>query len=159
MSLRGYKPKYKKALHTQLPYYQKKEAERIKRNTETVNRKERKKSDPTTSKYRYKILARAFVSEAISANLRCPVFAVFDELPEEAQKFLTQPWDGKRRSSRLSEVHHMHGRLGALLNYQPWWMAVSKWGHRLIHAFPKLAIQFGWMCDLGEWNKQPEQLS
>jgi hypothetical protein len=103
-----------------------------------------------------RVEARAFVQAAIERGETCPVFAVFARLSAEMQRFLTQPWDGQRRSSKLAERHHTHGRLGANLSYQPWWLVLSKWGHRAVHAFPNEARQWGWICPLGQWNKLPQ---
>jgi hypothetical protein len=105
----------------------------------------------------YRKRARAFVREAIRNGKTCPIFAKFDELPVVAQEFLTQPWDGQRRSCKLNEIHHTHGKLAANLSYEPWWLVTSRWGHRLIHAMPALARYHKWICPEGQWNKQPPQ--
>ena len=40
-----------------------------------------------------------------------------------------------------TEVHHKAGRKGKLLNYVPYWLAVSRKGHNWIHDNPKEAYQ------------------
>lgn len=99
--------------------------------------------------------ARAAVAAAIKRGDRCPVFASYFTLTPEMQAMLKYPWNDKLRTERLNEIHHTHGRLGLLLIYKPWWQAVSKWGHRVIHAFPHEARKRGWICELGQWNSPP----
>ena len=41
------------------------------------------------------------------------------------------------------ELHHKAGRRGKLLNYVPFWVAVSVIGHKWIHANPKKAYKLG----------------
>ena len=96
--------------------------------------------------------ARAFVAAAVDRGERCPVFAAFDRLPPEVQKFLTFALAGSRKPDNLSKVHHSRGRAGALLMDKRHWLAVSKWGHRAIGAFPIVAREFGWLCAVGQWN-------
>ena len=102
----------------------------------------------------YRIEAKEYVSQMRRLGHTCPVFEKFDELPAAMQAMLTYPWNGKRRSNKLNEVHHRRGRLGKLLRNRLWWLAVSIWGHRAIHAFPNTARKFGWLCAKGEWNVQ-----
>ena len=48
--------------------------------------------------------------------------------------------------SRLAcEVHHKAGRIGKLLNYVPYWLAVSRKGHLWIHANPEEAYEKGFL--------------
>lgn len=42
-----------------------------------------------------------------------------------------------------TEVHHKAGRIGKLLNYVPYWLAVSRNGHEWINANPKKALALG----------------
>ena len=42
-----------------------------------------------------------------------------------------------------------------LLMAKEFWMAVSKQGHRWIHAHIAEARGHGWICQPGLWNKQP----
>lgn len=105
-----------------------------------------------TTSPEYKKEAKAYVAAAIRRGERCPVFAQFLNLPEPCKQMLRYPWNGKIRTEHLNEVHHKRGRNGPLLLDKRHWMPVSKWGHRVIHAFPKVARQFGWMCPPGQWN-------
>lgn len=60
-------------------------------------------------------------------------------------------------SYRASEVHHTHGRVGRLLNYTPWWLAVCPGCHYWIHEHPAEARRLGLLCPVGEWNTQPKE--
>lgn len=60
---------------------------------------------------------------------------------------------GRKKSKRLNEIHHSAGRLGKLLMDQTRWRAISKIGHRAIHAFPQVAREHGWICEHGKWNQ------
>jgi hypothetical protein len=107
----------------------------------------------------YRKESKADVDAARKRGETCPVLAAFDQLPPEMQAALIVPWTGNRRSNRLEEVHHSHGRRGRLLNYKPWWIFMSRFGHRVVHMFPKVARRFGWLCDPGQWNVQPPKQS
>ena len=56
---------------------------------------------------------------------------------------------------KATEIHHIRGRLGPLLNDQRHWLAVSRQGHRWIHLFPDEARFAGWLALPGEWNRTP----
>lgn len=43
------------------------------------------------------------------------------------------------------EIHHVRGRVGALLNDTNFWMAVSREGHDAIHQNPKRSYELGYM--------------
>ncbi len=61
-------------------------------------------------------------------NKYCPVAkAIFDEV------------------KLASEVHHKAGRKGKLLNYVPYWLAVSRKGHNWIHNNPEEAYKRGFL--------------
>lgn len=44
-----------------------------------------------------------------------------------------------------TEVHHKAGRKGKLLNYVPYWLAVSRKGHIWIHENPKEAYKLNFL--------------
>ena len=44
-----------------------------------------------------------------------------------------------------NEVHHKAGRIGKLLLFVPYWLAVSSKGHKWIHANPKEAYKLGFL--------------
>jgi hypothetical protein len=46
---------------------------------------------------------------------------------------------------RTTEIHHMNHREGDRLNDERYWLAVSRAGHRAIHAFPAEARAKGWL--------------
>lgn len=46
---------------------------------------------------------------------------------------------------KASEVHHKAGRKGKLLNYFPFWLAVSRRGHNWIHANPEKAYELNFL--------------
>lgn len=150
MSLRGYKKKTKPALWKSLPGYAAGSlVDQVKKFQPRI-RPVSKRRQAATAEYR--AAAKKFVKDAIKAGKTCPVFDAYASLPPQAQAFLRQPWDGRLRCVKVNEVHHTRGRAGALLNDQRFWLAVSKWGHRLIHTMPELARQRGWMCHPGQWN-------
>ena len=43
------------------------------------------------------------------------------------------------------EIHHKAGRRGKLLNYVPFWLAISRKGHMWVHANPKKAYKLGFL--------------
>lgn len=45
----------------------------------------------------------------------------------------------------VTEIHHKAGRIGKLLNYVPYWLAVSRKGHIWIHANPKEAYELDFL--------------
>lgn len=89
--------------------------------------------------------AREFVRAAIKAGKTCPVVAVVPEL-QRGRKY------GHKVSATLNEVHHCRGRSGPLLRDQRFWVAISKQGHRWVHANKPAARALGFLCPAGEWN-------
>jgi hypothetical protein len=153
MSLRGYVKKGKPA-----PWLAAFPEQSIKTMTKEEKVKTLRKFISPFSKKRqaasreYPAAARQFVKDAIARGETCPVFDAYAQLPKECQAWLRQPWDGKLRCTRLNEVHHKRGRRGDLLMDKRHWLCLSKWGHRLVHAFPKVARDFGWLCEAGQYN-------
>lgn len=74
-------------------------------------------------------------------NQTCPVATYFLKkgglTPEEQLD-----WS---RNLKTTEVHHKAGRVGRLLNYVPYWLAVGSKGHRYIHDNPEFSYQKGWL--------------
>ena len=95
----------------------------------------------------YRKEAAAFIAAAIARGETCPVVNSIPEL-RDGIKY------GWKISNKLSEVHHTHGRRGRLLRYKPWWLALSRLGHRWVHQHPKEARERGWLCPAGQWNEQ-----
>lgn len=93
----------------------------------------------------YAAKARAFVAAAVARGETCPVVAAVPELRGGFRY-------GWPVSGKLNEVHHTRGRAGALLTDERFWVAVSKQGHRWIHAHPAEARRRGWLCEAGKWN-------
>ena len=54
---------------------------------------------------------------------------------------------------RAVHVHHMRGRVGALLLDERYWLPVSWAGHRWIHDNPGRARRMGWLAQRGQWGK------
>ncbi len=140
MSLRGYKPKTKPANWTTVP------GAKV-----SVKKDGKPKRIRTRSKLRtvedrlYRIEAREFVADAIRRGQTCPVVAAIPEL-HNGRKY------GHAICARLNEVHHKRGRLGSLQRDRRFWLAVSKQGHRWIHANLEAARERGWVCAIGQWN-------
>jgi hypothetical protein len=89
--------------------------------------------------------ARDFVKAEIAAGKTCPVVAAVPELRGGFRY-------GHRISAKLNEVHHVYGRRGRLLRWQPGWKAVSKQGHRWVHEHVAEAVARGWIGPPGTWN-------
>ena len=100
----------------------------------------------TAERAAYRAEARMFVAAAVDRGEVCTVVLGVKELREG--RFYGHP-----TSAKLNEVHHKRGRLGPLLRDQRHWMAISKQGHRWVHAHPKEARARGWLCEAGLWNK------
>lgn len=94
----------------------------------------------------YRDAARAFVIAEGKAGKTCPVVGAIPEL-RNGKKY------GWAISNRLTENHHSRGRLGSLLMDKRFWIALSKAGHRWIHANIAEARRHGWICEKGDWNK------
>jgi hypothetical protein len=103
-------------------------------------------------KREYRIKAKAFVKAAIVRGETCPVVAAVPEL-RDGHRY------GWPISNRLNEVHHTRGRAGSLLCDERFWLAVSKQGHRWIHANIEKARNMGFLCAKGEWNHPPKNSS
>lgn len=53
------------------------------------------------------------------------------------------------------DVHHSRGRLNTLLCATEFWIPVCERCHAWIHANIEKARKKGYLCQPGEWNKQP----
>lgn len=49
------------------------------------------------------------------------------------------------RCPRATEIHHVRGRIGTMLNDETHWLAVSREGHEWIHQHPSEARKRGWL--------------
>lgn len=67
---------------------------------------------------------------------------------------IKQPCRMPMCSERATEIHHTHGRMGKLLNYEPLWALLCKDCHRFVHEHPNAARTLGLMCEKGLWNSQ-----
>lgn len=74
-------------------------------------------------------------------NKTCPVAKYFlqksDLSPEEQLDWA--------RNLKATEIHHKAGRIGKLLNYVPYWLAVSRKGHEFIHNNPEFSYSKDWL--------------
>lgn len=86
----------------------------------------------------YRQTSRHVVAVARAARQYCPVM-----------------WTIFKTKVLVREVHHIQGRRRWLLNYQPWWLLVSRSGHQWIDANHDRARQRGWLCEKGRYNTQP----
>jgi hypothetical protein len=57
-----------------------------------------------------------------------------------------------------TQAHHSHGRVGRLLLYEPWWIAVCDFCHQDINEHPAQARMRGLICPVGQWNTPPPNL-
>lgn len=96
-------------------------------------------------KTEYREKARLFLRATRKAGRTCPVVAAIPEL-RDGRLY------GHKVSNKITEVHHMFGRVGRLLLDDRGWLGVSKQGHRFIHSNPEISKQHGWVCALGGWN-------
>lgn len=79
-------------------------------------------------------------------NKFCPVCkAAFEGIIDIEE--ITYNWLISKNNGviRTNEVHHKAGRKGKLLNYVPFWLAVSSIGHKWIHANPKKAYKLDFL--------------
>jgi hypothetical protein len=53
------------------------------------------------------------------------------------------------------DLHHIRGRVGALLTMQEFWKALCRRCHNWVGDHPKEARSEGLLCQPGEWNKVP----
>lgn len=75
-------------------------------------------------------------------NRWCPVWAVLVAAISSSEgRRVTR----KLLQERTTDVHHMAGRYGKLLNDERHWMAVSRIGHKWIHDNPNEARKLGWL--------------
>lgn len=58
-------------------------------------------------------------------------------------------------SKKGLQVHHVRGRLGALLCAVEFWKCLCMRCHRDVHDYPNISIQTGFLAPKGDWNKQP----
>lgn len=139
MSLRGYRKKWGKAPWAQLhpPEAAPKPTRRWLRSASTKRAQQLRQ---------YRMQAAEFVRQ--HRHEMCPVVRDIKEL------FWGKKY-GHPISAWIVEVHHTRGRAGGLLLDEQFWMAVSKAGHRWIHAHPAEARRRGWLCAVGEWNTPP----
>jgi len=135
MTLRGYKPKTRKAPWT---LNQPKPEPVIKRTSRESERMKRERPI-------YLRDSSAFLRECRRAGMRCPVVNAIPEL-KNGRKF------GHPISDKITETHHVFGRAGALYLWKPGWRGLSKEGHRWVHANKKEAIKRGWLAPPGLWN-------
>jgi len=56
-----------------------------------------------------------------------------------------------------NQLHHSHGRIHSLLNYQPWWIPVCAECHDWIGRNPNAARAIGMLCQPGQWNVPPKE--
>ena len=61
---------------------------------------------------------------------------------------------GSTRIQRATQVHHVFGRRGKLLLWEPGWKFVSMDGHLWIENNKKLARQLGLLAPVGKYNDQ-----
>ena len=69
------------------------------------------------------------------------------EYLSEREKFLLDPQNQicPITGNQTTEVHHSAGRIGKLLLYVPYWIAVSRSGHNWIHDNPKESYKNGYL--------------
>jgi hypothetical protein len=102
--------------------------------------------DPAKAEKRqYRVDAMLFIWNQRKAGLTCQVV-------ESVPDLLNGRKYGHPVSAKLNEVHHMFGRRGRLLNWQPGWMPVSKQGHRWVHANIREARRLCFYAPLGFWE-------
>jgi len=95
----------------------------------------------------YRSEAKQFITEAFLKGAVCPVLRAVMRGEIQANELAVG-------CHPISEVHHMRGRLGALLLDKRYWVGVSRSGHAWIHANPKSARKIGLICQPGKWNNE-----
>lgn len=69
----------------------------------------------------------------------------FIYLAQDNSVFCTAYYHAYGIKKEVTEVHHKAGRVGKLLLYVPYWLPVSREGHRWIHDNPKEAYKAGFL--------------
>ena len=154
MSLRGYKPKWKKALWTKMRNAPKtvveKRAKRCRRVSKSLSKRkieyyrERNAWLLMLDNHLCKACLPIVMHKAKLGEISHPVFG-----PVKIPYWLMTP-------KAATECHHTHGRVGKLLLFKPWWIAVCSDCHKWIHSNPERARELGLLCAIGEWNTQPK---
>ena len=94
--------------------------------------------------YAYTKKRKIFLS--LAANRFCPVcVAVFDGVIDREEIEGANTIFFYQGIIETIEIHHKAGRIGRLLNYVPFWLAVSSCGHDWIHAYPEKAYKLGFL--------------
>jgi hypothetical protein len=66
-------------------------------------------------------------------------------LMEDANQFCPVMRKVFSKTVRATEIHHTNGRENERLTDRMYWLAVSREGHKWIHANPELAREQGWL--------------
>jgi hypothetical protein len=66
-------------------------------------------------------------------------------LMEDKNKFCPVMAKIFHKTINATEIHHTNGRENERLTDRHYWLAVSREGHRWIHANPELAREAGWL--------------
>lgn len=66
----------------------------------------------------------------------------------------TCPVTGDKLTPFNIQCHHIYGRRGPLLNWQPGWLAVSAKGHEWIHKNISEARRCRWYAPAGMWENK-----
>ncbi|MGD2113413.1 MAG: hypothetical protein PVG07_00060 [Acidobacteriota bacterium] len=94
--------------------------------------------------YTYTKKRKTFLSK--EENKYCPVCkAVFDGIIDPSEVHNPNEIFRNKGLIKAREVHHKAGRKGKLLNYVPFWLAVSRRGHLWIHANPAKAYKLDFL--------------
>lgn len=80
----------------------------------------------------------------LEENKFCPVVKAANEGLIDLKEIFNNP-EFITKQQLTSEVHHKAGRKGKLLNYVPYWLAVSSVGHKWIHANPLKAYELDFL--------------
>ncbi len=142
MSLRGYRPKTRKA-----PWTLAKPKDAPKPVKWTSRQSDRMKREKPI----YLMRSRAFLKAERKAGKRCPVVTAIESL-RNGFKY------GHPISDRITECHHRAGRQGKLFLAEQFWMGVSRIGHRFIHSNIEVARKHGWIVPKGQWNNYQKAL-
>lgn len=142
----SYKPKWKKALWTQLPNSVALAPQRPQNRSGT--------STPSKSCVRRQTRASGLLRAKKAAyNARVKVW--LKEIGNSICHACLARYVNKRTPS--TQCHHIYGRLGSLLMREEFWLPVCAGCHDWIHnREPALARELGLLAPKGQWNNPPQ---
>jgi hypothetical protein len=58
------------------------------------------------------------------------------------------------KERKADDIHHVAGKLGGLLTYEPLWKLLCRGCHEWVHNNIEKARKLGFICEKGNWNNK-----